>query len=212
MSFVIFVVVICLEHYIDVIMTTVGSQITSLTIVYLTVYSGADQRKHQSSASLAFVRLIHRVPVNSPHKWPVTRKMFQFDDVIMGLHIRTYFSEFNQDIIIICAMEIKEWYKVMLLMVHSAKYSARSLWVWEMLLMFVYYMFVTPTPHPPVKLFLHSCRFMRNNDIHQYYFHPLIESTCMDNDLCVFSPDKLVLVLVSGVTLLKSCPHRYPYN
>ena len=59
------------------------SQITSLTIVYSTVYSGADQRKHQSPASLAFVPVIHRWPVNSPHKWPVTRKMFPFDDVIM---------------------------------------------------------------------------------------------------------------------------------
>ena len=60
-----------------------ASQTTSLTIVYSTVYSGADQRKHQSSASLALVRGIHRWPVNSPHKWPVTRKMFPFDDVIM---------------------------------------------------------------------------------------------------------------------------------
>ena len=60
------------------------SQITSFTIVYLTVYSGADQRKHQSSASLAFVWGINRWPVNSPHKWPVTRKMFPFDDVIMS--------------------------------------------------------------------------------------------------------------------------------
>ena len=49
----------------------------------LTVYSGADQSKHQSSASLAFVWGIHRGPVNPPHKWPVTRKMFPFDDVIM---------------------------------------------------------------------------------------------------------------------------------
>ena len=64
-------------------MGTMASQITSLTIVYSTVYSGADQRKHQSSASLAFVRGIHRRPVNSPHKGPVTRKMFPFDDVIM---------------------------------------------------------------------------------------------------------------------------------
>ena len=60
-------------------------QITSLTIVYSTVYSGADQRKHQSSASLAFVWGIHREPVNSPHKGPVTRKLFPFDDVIMTL-------------------------------------------------------------------------------------------------------------------------------
>ena len=64
-------------HYIDVTMTTMASQITSLAVVYSIFYSGADQRKHQSSASLAFV------PVNSPHKGPVTRKMFPFDDVIM---------------------------------------------------------------------------------------------------------------------------------
>ena len=66
-------------------MNTIASQISSLTIVYSTVYSGADQRKHQSSASLAFVRGIHRWPVNSPHKGPVTRKMLPFDDVIMSL-------------------------------------------------------------------------------------------------------------------------------
>ena len=47
--------------------------------------SGADQRKHQSSASLAFVQGIHRWPVNSPHKWPVRQKMFPIDDVIMAL-------------------------------------------------------------------------------------------------------------------------------
>ena len=70
-------------HYSDVIMSAMASQFTSLTIVYSTVYSGANQRKHQTSASLAFVRGIHRGPVNSPHKWPVTRKMFPFDDVIM---------------------------------------------------------------------------------------------------------------------------------
>ena len=70
-------------HYNDVIMGSIVSQITNLTIVYSDVYSGADQRKHQSSASLAFVRGIRRGPVNSPHKGPVTRKMFPFDDVIM---------------------------------------------------------------------------------------------------------------------------------
>ena len=64
----------------DVIMTDMTSQITSLMVVYSSVYSGANQRKHQSSASLAFVRGIHRWPV---HKGPVTRKMSPFDDVIM---------------------------------------------------------------------------------------------------------------------------------
>ena len=72
-----------ISHYSDVIMSAIASQITSLTIVYSTVYLSADQTKHQSSASLAFVWGIHRWWVNSPHKGPVTRKMFPFDDVIM---------------------------------------------------------------------------------------------------------------------------------
>ena len=75
-------------HYGDVIMGAIASQITSITIVYSTFYSDADQRKHQSSASLAFERGIHRGPVNSPHKWPVTQKMLPFDDVI----IQTWFG------------------------------------------------------------------------------------------------------------------------
>ena len=69
-------------------MIAMASQIASLTIVYSIVFSGADQSKHQSSASLAFVRGFHRGSVNSPHKWPVTRKMFPFDDVIMKKEIR----------------------------------------------------------------------------------------------------------------------------
>ena len=56
------------KHYNDVIMSAVASQITSLAIVYSNVYSGADQRKHQSSASLAFMGGIHRWRVNTPHK------------------------------------------------------------------------------------------------------------------------------------------------
>ena len=64
-------------------MGAIASQTTSLTIVYSPVYSGADQRKHQRSASLAFVREIHRRPVNFPHKLPVARKMCPFDDVVM---------------------------------------------------------------------------------------------------------------------------------
>ena len=72
-------------HYSDVIMSTMASPVTSLTIVYSTVYSRTDERKLQSSASLSFVRGIHRWPVNSPHKGPVMRKIFPFDDVIMIL-------------------------------------------------------------------------------------------------------------------------------
>ena len=72
-------------HCSDVITRAMASQITGVSIVCLAFCSGADQRKHQSSASLAFVRGIHRWPVDSPHKGPVTRKLFPFDDVIMSI-------------------------------------------------------------------------------------------------------------------------------
>ena len=74
----------CTLHYNDVIMGAMATQITSPTFVYTTVYSGADNKKHQSFASLAYLRGFQRWPVNSPHKGPVTRKMLPFDDVIMG--------------------------------------------------------------------------------------------------------------------------------
>ena len=64
-------------------MSAMAPHITRLTIVYSSVYSGADQNKHKRSASLDFLRGIHRWPVNSPHKGPVTWKMFSFDDVII---------------------------------------------------------------------------------------------------------------------------------
>ena len=85
-------------HYDDVIMTMLASQITSLAVVYSIVYSGVNQRKHQSSASLAFVREIHRGPVNFPHKWPVTRKMFPFDDVIMWFSCHVIYSTHNTSV------------------------------------------------------------------------------------------------------------------
>ena len=69
-------------------------QITGISFVYSTVCSSADQRKHQSYASLAFVRGIHRWPVNSPHKRPVTGKIFLFDDVIMSISISQYTDSF----------------------------------------------------------------------------------------------------------------------
>ena len=71
------------KHHSDVIMSAMTSQITDVSIVCSSVCSGADQRRHQSSASLAFMRGIHRRQVDSPHKGPVTRKMFLFDDVII---------------------------------------------------------------------------------------------------------------------------------
>ena len=69
-------IILCMHHYSDFLMGAMASQLTSPTIVDLMVYWGADQIKYQSSASLAFVRGIHWWPVNSPHKWPVTRIMF----------------------------------------------------------------------------------------------------------------------------------------
>ena len=74
-------------------MGAMASKITSLAIVYSTIHSGTDQRKKQSSASLAFVRGIHQWPVNSPHKEQVTRKMFPFYDVIMMV---IFFSKYPQ--------------------------------------------------------------------------------------------------------------------
>ena len=70
-------------HCSDGIMSAMATQIAGVSIVCAAVCSGADQRKHQSSASLAFVRGIHRWPMDSPYKGPVTRKIFPFDDVIM---------------------------------------------------------------------------------------------------------------------------------
>ena len=62
-------------------MGAMASQITSLIIVYSAVYSGLYQRKHQTPRHWPLCG-------NSPHKWPVTRKMFPFDDVIMTASTR----------------------------------------------------------------------------------------------------------------------------
>ena len=73
------------DHYSDVIMSAMASQITGVSIVYSIICSGADQRKYKSSASLAFVWVTNRWPVDPPHEGPVARKMFPFDGVIMIL-------------------------------------------------------------------------------------------------------------------------------
>ena len=87
-------------HYSGFIMGTMASQVTGVSIVFSTVCSSAEQRKHQSSASKAFKRGIHRSPVKSPHKGPVTRKMFPFDDVIMEDELRTITSNFISTIFV----------------------------------------------------------------------------------------------------------------
>ena len=78
------------HHYSDLIMSAIGSEITGVLIICLIVCPGTDQRKQQSSALLAFVRGIHRWPVNSPHKGPVMREIFPFDDVIMIIFIMVF--------------------------------------------------------------------------------------------------------------------------
>ena len=81
-----------LHHYSDVIMRSIASQVTGVSMVCSTVCLGAVQRNLKNSASLAFVRGIHRWPVDSPHKEPVTGKMFAFDDVIMRCYVVFWFS------------------------------------------------------------------------------------------------------------------------
>ena len=101
-------------------MGTIASQITSFTIVYWTVYSDADQRKHQSCASLAFVRGIRWGPMNFRHKWPVTRKIFPIDDVIMCIGLgynSSVFMSFDKKLMAKWAAAFIEpikllWYKV----------------------------------------------------------------------------------------------------
>ena len=73
------------QHYSDLTMSTMTSQITSISTVCSVICSGKLQRKHQSSASLAFLRGINQWLVDSPNGGPVTRKMFPLDDVIMAL-------------------------------------------------------------------------------------------------------------------------------
>ena len=96
-------------HYMDVIMSAMTSQITSLTIVYSTAYSGVDQRKHQSYASLAFVMGIHRWPVNSPHKGPVTRKMFPFDDDMSS----DFHHNSSESVVVLVVTHVKQFYFIL---------------------------------------------------------------------------------------------------
>ena len=118
-----------LWHYSDVIMGVMASQITRVSIVCSTVCSVADQRKHQSSASLAFVMGIHRWPMNSPHKGPVTRKMFPFDDVIMDHWIGRWNQMicFTWDVIVLLhyfdSVRIHPWKPLSTTTTHVCRYN-----------------------------------------------------------------------------------------
>ena len=80
------------SHYSDIIMSMMASQITGVSIVCFAVCSGTDQRKHQSSMSLVFVRGIHQSLVDSPHKGPVMQKMFPSAAVVVMLHVIIWFT------------------------------------------------------------------------------------------------------------------------
>ena len=83
------------DHYSDIILSAMVYQITSLTIVYSTIYSGTNQ----SSVSLAFVQGIHRWSLNSLHKGPVTQRRLLFDDVIMTSSWSTWVLQRSSDAI-----------------------------------------------------------------------------------------------------------------
>ena len=70
-------------QYSDIIMSVMASQTTGVSIVSTVHSIRRRSKKTSNSASLAFVKGIHRWPVNSPHKGPVTRKMLPFDDVVI---------------------------------------------------------------------------------------------------------------------------------
>ena len=100
-------------HYSDVMMSEMAPQITAIWIVCLTVCSGADHRKCQSTASLAFVGGIHWWPVDSPHKGPVMQTMFPFSSQCPSLFMvclclarlcfSTYWYHKHHHIVTICS-------------------------------------------------------------------------------------------------------------
>ena len=108
-------------HYSNAIMDTMASQINSLAIVHPTVYSGADLVKHQSSVLLTLCAG-HRSPVNSPHKGPVRRNVFPFDDVMFLIppNVRTikcivaswwkkYIPRILHMVVLLCFIVVNYW-------------------------------------------------------------------------------------------------------
>ena len=117
-------------------MDIMASQITDNSHVCSTVCTDAHQRKHQSSASLAFVRGIHRSPMDSPHKGPVTRKMFPFDDVTMYMYVcngadwslSKTLDWLIMIIILLCRIWGRGWVKRDELYTNMKKYFCYLLW------------------------------------------------------------------------------------
>ena len=104
-------------HYNDVIMTTIASQITSLTIVYSTVYSDADQSKHRSSASLAFVWGIHR------HRW-IPRTKGQLRGKCFHLMTSSCHSKCN-----VCLQHKTKHYSIQIVLAEHLEYYVSTSWL-----------------------------------------------------------------------------------
>ena len=162
-------------------MTMLASQITSLTVVYSIVYSGVNQRKHQSSASLAFVREIHRGPVNFPHKWPVTRKMFPFDDVIMKWENaevgNSSWSKPNQ-------LGLTTWVLLMMLCLPPSLLHNQVKWRLEMMGNFL------TTPYVPISF----RSIIQNGNKYTRAFTTLILWSMWINSCGVFQQQALILI------------------
>ena len=110
-------------------MDAMASQFSSVSIVDSAVCSGADQRIYQSSASLAFVRGIHRWPVDSPHKGPVMRTKFPFDNVIMirlmpSESVYTFYN--NHQVNIVSQLYKRANYKSKYVVLNPAEFNANA--------------------------------------------------------------------------------------
>ena len=162
-------------HYGDVIMGTIASQITSLAIVYSTVHSDADQRKHRSSASLAIAWGIHRGPVNSAHKWPVTRKMFHDITNSSNNGIGTLWS---------CEKSrIDNWWQWILNSISSNSLFSKEVWI-DILRKYnqigLQITCSTPILHPVTECVLLNCRkiYLARNTNGKLPCVPIHEAAC----------------------------------
>ena len=118
------------SHYNDIIMGATASQITSVTIVYPTVYSGADQRRHQSSASLVFVREIHRRSVNSPQKWPVI--LNNQNNIIAKLLIYVHSNSLNHTRELTRKPKFNRWYGIVIRFVEWCQWKVNRKIIWKL--------------------------------------------------------------------------------
>ena len=149
-------------------MSSMASQIAGVSIVYSTPCSGADQRKHQSSASLTFVRGIHRWPVNSQHKRPVTRKCFHLMTSscfiwLWGIHNIVYVTETLKTIKMAARDELKQ----------------KSLGIWNFYLSFIdssFIFFSAP---------LHWCEFstLRPGQNGRHFPDDIFEGTLLNENV-----------------------------